>query len=703
MFKNKQVLIFSSLGLMAAPLFATQAQALDGQDNNGQAELESVRVTAKGQALADIAQPVKVLGRDELQQASGDTLGEILDSLPGVSNASFGGGVGRPVLRGMAGNRVKVAINGSDSADVSAMSSDHAPMADAANAKQVEVIYGPATLLYGSGAIGGVVNLVDERFHEVEFHGSRYRLESEISSGNGGRSLSASVDTGAGNWVWHMDGFSRSSDDFGAGSSSEFADTVVNTDTQSMGGNVALNWVHGGIGYSGLALSMLEYEYGVPNANDERATVAPTQVRLDAVNAWHYVHPNIELIKTQFSINDYEHVEGTNGSDVGFFDKYSSELKTTFHLLELADWQSQLGVHLTQKDLALCHDHDGCEGVPDYSNVSWDGSKGTNFQESGGFEFAHDTPMPETQTQDVAGFMVLSRPWSMGMLEMGARVDRRVISADPVSIRTASRQAADYYKDKTFNTSTFSMASTFQLNDAHKLGISLARAQRAPEAEELYWNGDHHATFSYQLDNNELIAETANTLDLTWQYFGDLASVQGAVYFYDFNDYIYNDLKDVPNPNHPGDAVYRHEQADAYLTGFEISWQQPLGLYYELGLAGDYVRARLKNGDNKNLPRTPPASLSTTLNWQKAAWRLKGRVQFYAKQSDVALNETPTDAYGTLNLLASYDSQLTNVPFTVALKGNNLLNEFGRNHVSYLKEFSPVMGRNISLQISTEF
>jgi len=91
------------------------------------------------------------------------------------------------------------------------------------------------------------------------------------------------------------------------------------------------------------------------------------------------------------------------------------------------------------------------------------------------------------------------------------------------------------------------------------------------------------------------------------------------------------------------------------------------------------------------------------LTWQKAAWRLKGRVQFYAKQSDVALNETPTDAYETLNLLASYDSQLANMPFTVTLKGNNLLNEFGRNHVSYLKEFSPVMGRNISLQVSTEF
>jgi len=697
MFKNKQVLMLSTVGLMAAPLFAAHAQTLGEQE-----ELEAVQVTAKGQALADIAQPVKVIGRDEMQQASGDTLGEILDSLPGVSNASFGGGVGRPVLRGMAGNRVKVAINGSDSADVSAMSSDHAPMADAANAKQVEVIYGPSTLLYGSGAIGGVVNLADDRFHEVEFHGSRYRLESEVSSVNGGRSLSASVDTGEGNWVWHMDGFSRSSDDFKAGSSSDFAGTVVNTDTQSMGGNVALNWVHGGIGYSGLALSVLEYEYGVPNETNERATVAPTQVRLDGVSAWHYVHPNIELIKTQFAINDYEHAEGTNGLDVGFFDKYSSELKTTFHLLELAGWQSQLGVHLTQKDLGLCHDHSGCDGVPNYSDASWDGSKGGNFTDISGIEFAHDTPMPETQTQDVAGFMVLTRPWSLGMLEMGARIDRRTISADPVSIRPASRQDAQYYEDKTFNTSTLSVASTFQLSEAHKLGISIARAQRAPEAEELYWNGDHHATFSFQLDNSELTAETANTLDLTWHFFGDQASVQGAVYFYDFNDYIYNDLKSVTDPFH-GNAVYRHEQGDAYLTGFEISWQQPLGIYYELELAGDYVRARLKKGDNKNLPRTPPASLSSALTWQKAAWRLKGRVQFYAKQSDVALNETPTDAYETLNLMASYDSQLMALPFTVSLKGNNLLNQFGRNHVSYLKEFSPVMGRNISLQVSTEF
>jgi iron complex outermembrane receptor protein len=698
---RKQFKFTFSVTLLLAS-FGLQAQGVSVH------ELQRQIVTASDQPLHEVVQPIKVLDEEALQQASGSTLGEMLESLPGISNASFGSGVGRPVIRGMSGNRVKVAVNGNDAADVSAMSNDHAPMAEAVNAKQVEIIYGPGTLLFGSGAIGGVINMVDARIHKTPLldENGQAKVEAQInqrlSSVDAGFETSASLDAGFGkNWVFHLDGFVRESENYDSPEGE-----VLNTQTKAKGFSSGISHVREN-GHSALAVSVLDYEYGVPNEDNEMAGVKPSQVRLDGEHE-HIINGKLlESFKVQLSVNDYSHDETDNGDVVGYFEKENIEFKTVFTLNH--DWisQSKVGIHLNHQALALCHDHDGCEGgVPNYSYLSWDGSKGTNFtqvndSEGNMIEFAHDTPMPLSDTLDVAGFWIFSGDWAYGKKEFAIRADQRNIQLDPVSIRPASREDQAYYDDYRFLALTASAGWTW-LTDSQKYGLSIARTERAPQADEMFWNGDHHATFSYQLDNPDLEKETAYTLDVTWQYFSQDYQLDAAAYYYDFDGYIYNQLLSVVDPFH-GNDVYQFIQEDAYITGFELSGQYQLTQLLMATASLDKVTGRLKAGSNKNLPRTPPMSALLGLAWQQNAWLAKANIRFYAKQDQVGENEQATDSYETLNIFVGYEFAFNDVELDVHLKGNNLTDELGRNHVSYLKEISPVAGRNFSLDMRLSF
>mgnify|MGYP005991680155 FL=1 len=718
-----------ALGLCLAfsPVHASDENTTE--DDHRLHHLDAVSVTASGESLDDVVQAAKVLNQSDIQQASASSLGELLENMPGVSNASFGPGVGRPVIRGLSGNRVKVAVNGSDAADVSAMSSDHAPMAEIANAQQVEVIYGPGTLLYGSGAIGGVVNVADGRFHETPLISEQdqdgtaatsVKLATSVSSVDQGTQFSGQIDQGVGeNWVFHLDGFKRESEDYEAPDNS-LNGKVSNTATQAKGFNLGVTHLNSS-GRTGVAVSFLDYEYGVPNEENEAASVAPTQFRFDALHEVAVFSGILESIKTQLSVNDYEHNEIDEGVVVGFFDKQNVELKSIFTLSSLSsawNYDSQVGVHVNVQDLALCHDHDGCaDGVPNYSNLSWDGSKGPSFNpqlDANGntVEFIHDTPMPETQTIDAAVFALVSSDWGSaqngGKQEYAIRLDQRTISSDPVSIRPNSRQAASYYDDKTFLAATISSGWTWQpvatmLKGQQKWGLSLARTERAPLADEMFWNGDHHATFSYQLDNPDLEKETAHTLDVTWQYSLENMMLDVAVYYYDFDGYIFNELQNITDPIH-GDAVYRYVQKDAYLTGFEAAFQYDVTDAWAFSVVMDKAVGRLKSDEaSKHLPRIPPQTLLLGGAWQQGHWLVNANVKYHDKQADTAASETSTSAYHTINAMAAYEFEWNRLHMDVSVKGNNLTDELGRNHVSYLKAYSPLPGRNVSLDLTLTY
>lgn len=673
-------------------------------------ELDTVVVSSSAQnAVHDIARPVTVLDRDAIDSNPGDTLGTLLESLPGVSNASFGPGVGRPVLRGMSGSRVRILQNGSDSADLSAMSSDHAPMAEASVAEQIEVIYGPATLLYGGGAIGGVVNLIDQRIHEQPAEGLSGDVSARTSSNDDGHSLDAMLNAGKGNWIMHADGFSRQADDYHSGNQDDApagnnAGTIANSDSKGSGGAVALSWADGNNGFLGGSISTLDYDYGVPNSEGEAYRVKPSQTRYDLKGGWRPAGSSIEEWRTELSYNDYEHDETDGSLVVGLFDQESYELRSSIRHQLAGRWGGTAGIQIKRQKLQLCHNHAGCDGIPSYPQLSWDGSMGTNFttvsSDDGDLIFSHDTPMPTTTTTDAGLFMVEQRDWQAGTLELGARLDLRTIEADPDPIRPAARRDAGYYDDKNFRPLTLSAAGTWILSQQQRLGLTLARVQRAPDAQELYWNGDHHATFSFQLDNPDLDTETAWTLDLNWLYENDGNRLRIALYHYEFSDYIYNDLKSITDPFH-SEPVYRHEQADARFSGSEISWQYRLSGHWSLDTGADIVRARLTSGDD--LPRTPPASLLLALNWENNQWQARLENRNAMRQDKTATNETATDGYSLLNASISYRQPLAATEVIWRASAMNLTDEYAVNHVSYLKDAAPLPGRNIQLGINWRF
>lgn len=668
-------------------------------------ELDTVIVSSSGQnSLYDVAQPATVIGKDELANGSGNTLGALLEGTPGVANSSFGAGVGRPVIRGMSGSRVKVLQNGVDAADLSAMSSDHAAMAEASSAEQVEVLYGPATLMYGGGAIGGVVNLVDSRIHERPKQGLQGEVFTQGSSVDRGYSTGAMLDAGKGNWVLHVDSFNRDAKDYRSGRGK-----VANSDSEGQGAAVALSWADGEHGFFGASISTLDYDYAVPNDEGESLRVRPKQMRYDLKGAW---RPDansawgwIEEWRTELSFNDYEHAEteAEDGEvlDVGLFEQQSWELQSRIQHRAVGQWQGSIGVQVKYQELELCHDHHGCDGIPSYSGA-WNGQMGTKLQNwyREGHYFAHDTPMPSTETLQTGLFIVEQRDWEHGTLELGARVDQVRVSADAKPVQHAWRQASAYYRDKTFAPVTLSAAGTWVLDDYQRLGLSLARVQRAPEATELLWNGDHHATFAYQLDNPDLDLETAYTADVSWLYQSSQNQLRAAIYYYYFEDYIYNDLKSFADPFH-GETVYRHEQDNARFFGAELSWQHNLTDTWRVDVVADAVNAKLTNGEA--LPRTPPASLLTALNWQKDGWTARVESKAVLKQNQVAANESSTSGFLLFNAYAGFKQQLSHGELQWQASLHNLADKYSLNHVSYLKEDAPMPGRNVQLGVRYKF
>ncbi|MEC9254359.1 MAG: TonB-dependent receptor plug domain-containing protein, partial [Pseudomonadota bacterium] len=301
-----------TLSLLAATSYAAPAN---------EKTLDTIVVTGGGdRSVYDTAQPVSVLDTDDIHKNAGDNLGTLLESLPGVANASFGAGVGRPVIRGMSGSRVKILQNGTDTSDLSAMSSDHSPMAEPSAGEQIEIVYGPSTLLYGGGAIGGVVNVIDGRIHEIIVPGIRGQVSAKYSSVDEGQHLEGMLDLGKGNWNLHLDGFSRDASDYSSGEQGDIptgnnSGEIENSDTSGSGGAIGLSWVDSQYGFIGGSVSTLEYDYAVPNLDEESFRVTPEQVRYDLKGAWTPMTGIIEEWRTEITFNDYEHAETGHRND----------------------------------------------------------------------------------------------------------------------------------------------------------------------------------------------------------------------------------------------------------------------------------------------------------------------------------------------------------------------------------------------------
>ena len=692
--KSSLTPLAAAVGLFLASGGALAAGAAQDEHHDAAVELDRVVVRATPLTLTaeDLALPVEVLAGDELNAAKAATLGETLDGLPGVQSSWFGPGVGRPVIRGMDGPRVRVLSDGLGSGDASTTSADHAVSIEPFLADQVEVLKGPATLLYGSGAIGGAVNVIDGRVpQEATDDPVEGRAEIRYGSVNDERTAMARVDaTAEGGWlVLHADALHREAgnadipgfaevDPHEGEAAGVLPNSALRTDSAALGAS----WV-GGRGFLGGAWSMYASRYGVPGhahveeeegheeegheeeAEDEHAVhIVMDQRRSEVRGGIDNVGP-FDTLRLKLAQTAYTHTE-FEGDAVGtVFDNDSLEGRAELVHAPWGGWRGAFGAQWSKRDFVAVGEE---AFVP-----------GSRSRESGLF-WIGERALPET---DHGRFK----------LEAGARVDHANVAVDDAAAGP----------DRGFDMASASVALHWEASEAFHATLGLDRAQRAPTAEALYSNGPHVATGSFERGDATLDVETATRAELGLHWHGERLRLDGALYRVDFDDFLYLADTGIEIEHLP---VHQWTQADARFTGVEAQAEFDLadndtGLW-TLELTGDRVRAELDSGGY--LPRIAPARLGAGLNWERGPWRASLDAMRTLRQDEVAAGETQTPGYTMVDAhVAWHGDTAAGNAWEVFLDGSNLLDEEARPHVSFLKDVAPLPGRGISLGIRTFF
>jgi iron complex outermembrane receptor protein len=656
------------------------AETSNSSSKNAAKELDAIIVTASplGERADQTAQPVAVVSGKRLTDLAGAQAGGAVEHLPGVQASFFGAGVSRPIIRGLEGSRVQVLSSGIASMDASTFSPDHAVSIEPFLADQIEVLKGPATLLYGPGAIGGVVNIADGRLPEQGSIGASGRAELGGDTGAnqklGAVRLDLGTEVASGTWMLHADGVYRDQDNYEVPNQDE---PLQGTSLESRNGAISASYL-GDKARFGVALSRYTALYGIPEAEEEEAAAAPNRLqakagelagvridlvqnRIDASAAVFDVTDAIEQVELRFGNNDYQHVELEGGETGTLFDVQSNLLRLeAVHAPLIADGKGAFGLTFDS----------------------------TDFKAIGEEAF-----VPFSKSKGVGLFAVEHIEFGAWHTDLGLRFDRATID----SLGKAKR------KD---NLVGFSASGAYALSDRDtgnywEISGNFDRAQRSPVAEELFSDGAHIATQSYEIGDETLRKESANNFELGVHYHGENGHASLSAYSNRFDNFIYQRSS---GDEIDGLPVRIWSQDDARFNGFEAQATLTLHQSAEFGqldgtLQMDSVNASLDSGGN--LPRIAPQRFGGNLNWERGAWHASLSVMRYAKQDDVAAFETPTDGYTRVDFDASRsfansdESLLAEVYFRV----RNATDQLSFAHTSFLKEFAPLPGRNIGFGV----
>ena len=672
--------------LAAAPVFAAE-----------NSRMEHVLVTMPmHKKEAQTALPVTVLDGDDLKRQAAATIGETLNHSPGLSSASFGPAVGQPVIRGQQGARVQVLQNGLPALDVSTNSADHAVSVEPILADSIEILRGPATLLYGGGAIGGVINVVDGRIPVKPLDGVEGVAEFRSGSVDDGRSGVFRVDAGDGSWVVHVDGLYRDWSDPDIPGLAINPRNVEDTDESTDGfiGNASGRTrrvtvgssYHFEDGYWGLSYSELSNQYGIPSGvhhheeehddhedhdheehGEEGVNLVIDQTRWDMAGDLHFDGP-IDLLRWRLSYSDYQHQEIESSGEVG----------TTF---SKEAWAGRL---------ELSHRPWG----------NWHGVWGLQWLDADFSALGEESFVPENTTQTVGVFWLEDYHADKWSLEAGIRAD-----IDSVKIVNT---IADDQEETSFSTS---LAGIYDLNDVWSLSLALSESQRAPNAEERFSNiGNtidhyvvHGATGAIEIGDENLKTEKSRNADVSLR--ADFGAVTGkiTVFHNQFSDYIY--LDNTGTQSDDAD-ILQYRQQDATFKGaeYELSYNlSPASTeqQYELKLFGDRVSAELDSG--QNVPRLPPGHDGVSVAWMWRAWQADMSYVHAHAQNKAGVNEAATAAYNRVDASISRDFTLAGTVYTAILKGRNLADEEIRSSASFIRDYAPEAGRNIELALRVSF
>ncbi len=595
-----------------------------------------------------------VLEREVFQRQLRRTLGETLEHLPGFTNQSFGPGVGLPVIRGQSGPRVRVLQNSLGINDLSQISPDHAIGVEPLFAERIEVLHGPAALRYGSGIVGGLVNVLDNRIPEqhptrpVE-GGGEYRYDSTSDEHAG----SARLDAGLGPLAFHLEGLRRAHGDLDTGSG-----ILAGTDGDARSGSAGAAWI-GAAGFIGAAVNRLENTYGVPTRDEEKVAIDLKQTRHDLRAAWFSPLPGIEELRLGFGHNDYRHVEIEAGERGTLWTRRSYESRLELTHAPLGQLTGSVGFQSRHGNLAAV---------------------------------GEEALVPRTDTHNYAFFINEHVEHGPLRYELGARVEHQQTAAFGQKLR----------RDLPISGAA---SLTWQADDHHRLSLAFTSTQRAPQVQELFSFGVHNATQSFDVGNPDLEMEHSNQLELGYRFESAWAVAEINLFHYWVNDFIW--FRNTAEIDSASDLpIFAATQQDATFKGFEAQFHFPLFTStlgdLDLILFGDYTRGRFRSGGD--VPRMPPWRYGFEFNFHRDAGNAFLRLTRAESQDHPGQNEAPTPSYVLLNLGGEYRLRLGEpTQLTVFAQGTNLLNQPVRNSTSFLRTIAPEPGRGVQVGVRLGF
>lgn len=618
--------------------------------------------------------PAKILAGPELRAKIGTSLGDTLGGELGVSASGFGAGASRPIIRGLEGPRVKILQNGMGVADISSLSNDHAVASESATAQQIEILRGPAALLYGSGAIGGLVNVIDNRIPTVL--NKQWGGEAELRSGsvNQEKGASFSIDGSSGNIGLHADGNARETADYQIPGHASLSDSSSATGrlpssftrehSLSLGASLIEQW-----GYLGAAVQNLNDHYGIPTA--EKSYIDLEQNRLDLEGLLKSPLTGFDSLQFKLSGTDYQHTEkAENGTPATYFKNKMLESRLVLNHPAWAGWQGSWGLQTEQ----------------------------VRFSALSAATGRADT-VPQTRSSSVAAFVLEQRQFGSVLGSAGLRLENVRRTPDAVS----------NLPGRSFSLYSASAGGLWEFTPGYSAGLSLSLAQRAPATEELYSEGPHESTATFDIGNPNMKKESSHNLEFSLQKTHGLLRWKINAFLNQINNYIYGHT-DGTKVNAEGIAAADGEftqrywsQASAQIHGgeAELSYNHT-GEGFSARVFADLSRGTLT--DIGNLPLQPAVRTGIDLGYKMNGWRTGLNILHASQQDRLASFESfVTPSYTRVDASLSYSHPYARSQVTWFLMAKNLLNQDIRLSTSILRETVPQPGRNVIAGVRVSF
>ena len=659
-------------------------------------DLAPVAVTGNplGVGSDELVVPVTVLNGRELSLRRAGTLGETLNGIPGVTATQFGPNASRPVIRGLDAERVKIMQNGVGILDASSLSFDHAVGIDPLIIEQIDVVRGPAALLYGGSAVGGVVNAIDHRIPTEKVEGILGRAEARFGGAENQRNGAAVVDVGNGQFAIHADAYKRKTDDLDIpgfavsrrknnadGTPRENRGKLVNSSSEGDGGAIGASLTFDN-GYIGASYSTLNNNYGT--VAEEAVRIDMKSDRWDVATEFKDLGSVINRVKFRMAHTDYLHKELESGV---------------------------VGTIFKNRGLEGSLEAGHAPISTSIGNIS--GVAGLQFDNTTFSALGAEAFVPSVNTQSKALYLYEELPIDAHKITFGARLGH-------TSVDSSSDAKFGAGQNNGFNTENLALGGLYSINNNWSLTSNLSHNERAPSYFELYANGAHLATGQFEVGNNRFGKERSNGIDaqIRWKEGKDSFSI--GTYYTRFSNFIgtFNTintrgLDGELNPTDAdgdgiadvsGEGILPEAQflaVPAIFKGIEAEGKFNIANNLNLNLRGDYVHAtNMRTGDY--LPRISPLRLGAGLQYQIGSFNARLDALHAFKQNRTADNELVTDGYTDVSALVAYKLPVK-LNIELFAKANNLLNQEIREHASILKDISPAGERSLLIGARADF